>query len=474
MHRILIGDGICRNRTDAHFEAVDSEDGIPRKTWETYSAFANTDGGTIVFGLRKGVGGLKVVGVGDAEGLIRNIWKGLNDCGCVSSNLLSNSDLVTLEHEGHELVVMTVPRAERSDRPVHTNGNLRDSFIRIEDTNHKCALDEIRSMVTDSGTAPVDRSVVRSSEISDLCRATVDAYRNRFRLMRRDSELNDLDNETFLRMIGAASMEDSVLRPTFAGLLMFGNDLTIALETYNYHLEYRQYEDGFGLVEHLVSDSGDWTGNLFDFFFKTYRMISGTIKHRMMLDGESRRVDENDMDKVVMEALLNALMNADYRKWGGVVVERRPGILTIRNPGTFRISPDVAERGGFTDPRNPTIMRMFNLIGFGEHTGSGIPDMRRRCINMGLPLPKYREEHRPDTVTVEIRTDDDGTRDKGDIIIDLIMDDPKISITAIAEKRGVDRNVVARHIERLKSEGVLERVGGTRGHWRVNPRVNYP
>lgn len=91
------------------------------------------------------------------------------------------------------------------------------------------------------------------------------------------------------------------------------------------------------------------------------------------------------------------------------------------------------------------------------------------CNQYGTPLPKYREECRPDTVTVEIRTGDGG-----DIIIDLIMDNPKISITGIAEKQGVDRNVVARRIERLKSEGVLERVGGTRGHWRANPRVNCP
>ena len=31
--------------------------------------------------------------------------------------------------------------------------------------------------------------------------------------------------------------------------------------------------------------------------------------------------------------------------------------------------------GGESEPRNAGIMKMFNLIGFGERAGSGIPDI---------------------------------------------------------------------------------------------------
>ncbi len=475
MHRIRIEDRVCRNREDLHFEAVDMENRIPRDTWETYSAFANTDGGTIVFGLRADAGEQRVAGVKDAEGFIRSIWDHLNDRECISSNLLSDSDVKIIDSEGLELVVMTVPRAERSDRPVHIDDNIRNSFIRIGATTCKCTPDEIRSMVIDSEEGPTDRYIVRSSEVSDLCRATIDAYRNLFRVTRCDSELNDCDVGTFLRAIGAATMGEGVLHPTFAGLLMFGTDLTITLEAGRYFLDYREYgDDDIDWEDRLATGIGDWSGNLFDFFRKTCRRVDGTIDHRMGRDRRSGRKDDNGVDELVREALLNALTNADYRGRGGVTVERRPGTLTIRNPGTFRIPPDVAKSGRVSDPRNPTIMRMFNLVGFGGYSGCGIPSMRRTCIDTGLPLPKYIERHRPDTVTIEIRTDDDGVRDNGDIIIDLILNDPKISITTIAERQGVDRNVVARRIERLKSEGVLERVGGTRGHWKVKPRVNFP
>lgn len=73
MHRILIGDGICRNRTDLHFEAVDPENGIPATPGRHTPPSPTRKGGTIVFGLRKGTEGLKVVGVGNAEGLIGDL-----------------------------------------------------------------------------------------------------------------------------------------------------------------------------------------------------------------------------------------------------------------------------------------------------------------------------------------------------------------------------------------------------------------
>ena len=89
------------------------------------------------------------------------------------------------------------------------------------------------------------------------------------------------------------------------------------------------------------------------------------------------------------------------------------------------------------------------------------------CNEVGLPVPKFEENYRPDAVTVRIVIDDELTDLNDEIIIDMMRNNPKISITNIAEKRNVDRNVITRKIERMKVDGMIERVGGTRGYWKV-------
>ncbi|MDR1016314.1 MAG: ATP-binding protein [Coriobacteriales bacterium] len=42
---------ILNNREGLHFEAKAATNGLPGSLWESYSAFANTDGGTIVLGI---------------------------------------------------------------------------------------------------------------------------------------------------------------------------------------------------------------------------------------------------------------------------------------------------------------------------------------------------------------------------------------------------------------------------------------
>ena len=468
MREIIIEDGICRNKEDLHFEAKEAKEKIPRDAWDTYSAFANTDGGTIVFGLREEDGVLKVVGVSDAQGKVQNIWNLLNNREFVSSNILSNNDLEILDSEGCELIVMTVPRANRFDRPVYISGNPRNAYKRNGEGDYKCTPEEITSMIVDSSKEPADRFVIKSSYVSDFCKESVEGYRNYFKMLRPESELNRYDDENFLRIIGAVAMDEGTLRPTFAGLLMFGTDPTISLEAYNYCLDYRRYADSnVDWEQRLVTGIGNWSGNVFDFYMKTCQMIKETIRHRMTVDGELVRRDDNEIDRVIREALLNALVNADYRMPGGVTIERKPGSLTIRNPGTFRIPLDMAEKGGFSDPRNPTMLKMLSLLGFGERAGSGIPRMNILCNEVGLPVPKFEENYRPDAVTVRIVIDDELTDLNDEIIIDMIRNNPKISITNIAEKRNVDRNLIARKIERMKVDGMIERVGGTRGYWKV-------
>lgn len=48
-------------------------------------------------------------------------------------------------------------------------------------------------------------------------------------------------------------------------------------------------------------------------------------------------------------------------------------------------------RGGISDPRNKTLMKMFNMIGIGERAGSGIPDIYQVWENEGTNTNrKYR------------------------------------------------------------------------------------
>jgi predicted HTH transcriptional regulator len=53
-------------------------------------------------------------------------------------------------------------------------------------------------------------------------------------------------------------------------------------------------------------------------------------------------------------------------------------------------------RGGISDPRNKTLMKMFNLIGIGERAGSGIPDIYQVWEDEGWVTPKVEERYNPD------------------------------------------------------------------------------
>lgn len=64
---------------------------LPGSIWETYVSFANTDGGTILLGVREGGdGSLSVVGLSDPEKRIKQFWDTVNNPSKISVNLLTN------------------------------------------------------------------------------------------------------------------------------------------------------------------------------------------------------------------------------------------------------------------------------------------------------------------------------------------------------------------------------------------------
>ena len=183
---------------------------------------------------------------------------------------------------------------------------------------------------------------------------------------------------------------------------MFGEEYHIVREFPEYFLDYREMLDPtIRWTDRLQSSSGDWSGNVFDFFFRVNSKIAKDIKKPFKLEGITR-IDDTPVHKAVREALVNCLVNTDYFLPCGVVIKKEDDKLVIENPGSIRTGKKQMLRGGISDPRNKTLMKMFNMIGIGERAGSGIPDIYQVWENEGWPMPVVEESYNPDRTRLSL------------------------------------------------------------------------
>ena len=98
-----------------------AEGGFPESLWETYSAFANTDGGTILLGVKEHRDSFTVNGLTDRQiaKYQKNFWSVLNDRNKISKNILLNHHVKIVECEGKKLLEIDVPAADRHDKSVY-------------------------------------------------------------------------------------------------------------------------------------------------------------------------------------------------------------------------------------------------------------------------------------------------------------------------------------------------------------------
>ena len=100
--------------------------------------------------------------------------------------------------------------------------------------------------------------------------------------------------------------------------------------------------------------------------------------------------------------MVNCLVNTDYFLPCGVVIKKEGDKLVMENPGSIRTGKKQMLRGGISDPRNKTLMKMFNMIGIGERAGSGIPDIYNVWENEGWTMPIVEESYNPDRTRLSL------------------------------------------------------------------------
>lgn len=411
---------------------------IPANLWESYSAFANTDGGTILLGVQEEEGRLVRCGVDNPDKIVRDIWNQVNNPEKVSANILFDRNVRIVTEEGMAFVLVDVPRAERTDRPVFVGRDVfRGAFRRNGEGDYRCNRETVKAMLRDQGNETADFTLMENLVVADLNGDAIRRYRTRFASMKPEHVWKNLPDEEFLVKIGGARRGDhGTIRPTLAGLVCFGDYVTIVSELPNFFLDYRERLDlDTRWSDRVCSQDGTWSGNVFDFFFKVHDRLVADVKRPFRLSPDGVRRENTPIHDGLREALLNALIHADYHGRQGIVIEKEFRRIVFENPGGLRMGKQVAIAGGRSDVRNALLFNIFSLVGLGERSGSGLCDLFGAWKNAGYSTPVLSEAFDPDRVTLEVEIHVPGSEYIGEVTArdNRLPYDPDARIAGILE-----------------------------------------
>lgn len=363
-------------RENNRIEAKKALGGLPESIWETYSSFANTLGGLILLGVEEYRDhSLHAIDLPDPEGIVQKFWTLVNDPRKTSACILSRQNVFVQEIEGKRIVCIDVPRADRYDLPVFINGQIEESYRRSGEGDYRCSADEIRSMLRDVERRTRDMRLLQQASMDGLSSSSLEAYRKQLSYEKPEGRYGGMTDEELLLELHAAEIgSDDMLHPTSAGMLMFFQYESIRQYFPHYSIRCSEMNEVF-------------KGGLYAFYLTAEKRIralpySGSVKH------------------VLLEAMLNSLVNADYEETGGLVFRMEKDRIEMSNPGSFRIGLEKALAGGISDPRNGAVFRMFNLIGAGSHSGRGIPGIFRAWRSEGYGDPEIVQSFAPARITL--------------------------------------------------------------------------
>jgi len=259
----------------------DGKGALPEDFWPTYSAFANTNGGLVILGIRQQQKAFIVEGVADTAKIRQELFTGLNNRQKVSVNLLTDAQVQERSLEGKKVLLIQIPRESRTQRPVYLSNNPlgRHTFRRQNDGDHVLPDEEVKRLLAEQVEESRDTRILSGY---DLDMTTFRAYRRVFSSRDPNHPWNSDNDRKFLRQIGGWQVDRETGRGglTLAGLLMFGQMASIQEVLPNYMLDYQERPEAKTenrWIDRITLD-GKWSGNLYDFFRKVYSKLTADLK----------------------------------------------------------------------------------------------------------------------------------------------------------------------------------------------------
>lgn len=347
----------------------------------TVTAFYNTKGGTIFFGIRDKTG--EVIGVPDPQQLEHGFFQQLR--GNVPDLDISPS-VEILDYAGKKIVVVSCPKGPR---PPYKIRGYEKPFVRVGSSNIEASDDQISQMYRDRSPDPQDRRLIERATVDGLDLAAAEGYlkKTSFNEFGTDDVLTLLLREGFM----GKSAEGTNI-PTIAGILLFGKNPQQFLPHAIIKADVKMNEE-----QDNWDDLQTFTGTLFDQLHGVEVFIRRNIPVAARIAG-FRRINTPVIPfEALREAVVNAVVHRDYQdSLAEIHLRVRGTSVSVLNPGGFMppLTIEIVMRGDFAPrSRNATIADAFvRMGGFMEKRGSGIERMRRVMRDVRLPEPEFLEE----------------------------------------------------------------------------------
>lgn len=480
---------------DARVEVKAAGGGMPPSLWESVSAFANTDGGTVILGLAEEHGFEPVPGF-DSQRIIDAVEAGLSSDGTNRPKVTPVPEF-NLDHGVVDDAPVAILEIEALNPSLHAQGPCyvtskgpeNGSFKRVSDKDKKLSRYEIYVIRSKWATPHIDREPVEGMGIDELNKNLVES------LFARAEQLGSrvLDGahttDERLRRLSVLTNDHNI---TLAGALTLGAFPQqyypqLVIDVSVHPANQKSQTDQLRFLDRQVCD-GPIPAAVSD----AVRRVLLNLKHARVVEGSGGRDVPEVPEEVLREAMTNAVMHRDYSdavRGQQVAVDVYPERVEVINPGGLWGDRTIENLDdGRSTSRNPILANLLRWTpregshgAVAENQGSGIQRMNAAMRDRGLLAPTYDVDigwvkvtlHRHGLLNPQTRAwlaSLPGSAERGDresIVLALARERDGVSVADLRHEVGFDSDDARMVLGILLADGVI--VGAGDGPYRIAP-----
>ncbi|ERK54995.1 RNA-binding domain-containing protein [Leptotrichia sp. oral taxon 879] len=451
---------------------------------KTVVAFANGNGGKIVFGVKDNK---EIVGVENEFEVMDGIINAISDS-CYPM-IMPDISLHTLENK--TVILVEIEGGKKKPYYLKSKGMQKGTYIRSGATTRIIEEDYVlKELVLEGENKYFDQQVCHGESVSD---EEIEKFCEWLEKLARKNSENDTEIRKITRntLLSWKVLEEKNGRifPTNAYILLSGKG--------NWEVS-RKIQCGVfkGETRSIFVDKKEFEGSIIMQLEKAYQYVLEKINLGSDIVG-IYRVDKYEIPpKSIREVIANAVIHRSYLEPNDIQVALYDNRLEITSPGMLLSGVNVKRmKEGYSKLRNRAIASVFAYVNIIEKWGSGIPRIMNEIREYGLQEPEfiifendfrvniYRKNYNTTQSTQgstqnRINTTQDiSKKEKLDIknltetdktIINTIINNPEMSQKQIADNLNWTVNKVKYYMKKFKQKNILKYEGTSQnGKWEI-------